>query len=49
MPIKINVNDEQRIKEVLNTMKAFGYELDVNSAGLSKKYCLRTLPAIPND
>lgn len=41
---KTPVEDEQRIKEVLNLMKKHGYEIDVNSAGLSKKYCLEPYP-----
>ncbi|MEK4255010.1 histidinol-phosphatase HisJ [Ureibacillus sp. FSL K6-2830] len=44
---KVHVDDEQRIKEILNKMKAFGNELDVNSAGLSKKYCLEPYPPFP--
>lgn len=41
---KTPVDDEQRIKEVLDLMKEKSYELDVNSAGLSKKYCLEPYP-----
>ncbi|MED3662540.1 histidinol-phosphatase HisJ [Ureibacillus terrenus] len=43
----ILVEDEHRIKEVLNKMKEFGFELDVNSAGLSKKYCREPYPPFP--
>ncbi|NLY80496.1 MAG: histidinol-phosphatase HisJ [Lysinibacillus sp.] len=41
---KEQISDEHRIKEILNAMKKKGYELDVNSAGLSKKYCLEPYP-----
>lgn len=41
---KVQVQDEHRIKEVLHRMKEKGYELDVNSAGLSKAYCLEPYP-----
>ncbi|WP_445478099.1 histidinol-phosphatase HisJ [Lysinibacillus irui] len=39
-----NINDAPRIKEVLDSMKREGYELDVNSAGLSKQYCQEPYP-----
>lgn len=41
------IQDEHHIKEVLHRMKELGYELDVNSAGLSKKYCLEPYPPLP--
>lgn len=44
---KTSIDDTRRIKEVLDKMKEHGYELDVNSAGLSKKYCLEPYPPFP--
>ncbi|KMN39140.1 histidinol-phosphatase HisJ [Lysinibacillus capsici] len=38
------INDTPRIKEVLDSMKFAGYELDLNSAGLSKQYCQEPYP-----
>ncbi len=38
------INDASRIKEVLDSMKCGGYELDINSAGLSKQYCQEPYP-----
>lgn len=40
------IQDDDRIKEVLNHMKEKGYELDVNSAGLSKDYCKEPYPPL---
>lgn len=44
---QVKIDDEHRIKEVLHKMKEKDYELDVNSAGLSKKYCLEPYPPLP--
>lgn len=44
---QVKIDDEHRIKEVLHRMKEKGYELDVNSAGFSKKYCLEPYPPMP--
>lgn len=38
------INDDYRIKEVLTKMKEQDYELDVNSAGLSKTFCKEPYP-----
>lgn len=38
------IEDETRIKELLTYMKENNYELDVNSAGLSKSYCKEPYP-----
>lgn len=38
------IDDSQRIIEVLTKMKEKGYELDVNSAGLSKPFCKEPYP-----
>ncbi|CAM5187498.1 Histidinol-phosphatase OS=Lysinibacillus sphaericus OX=1421 GN=LS41612_06290 PE=3 SV=1 [Lysinibacillus sphaericus] len=38
------VDDTDRIQEVLTTMQQKGYELDLNSAGLSKTYCQEPYP-----
>ena len=40
------INDATEIKSVLLLMKNNGYELDFNSAGLSKTYCKEPYPAI---
>lgn len=40
------IQDDDRIIEVLNHMKEKGYELDVNSAGLSKSYCNEPYPPL---
>ncbi|MFC5543322.1 MAG: histidinol-phosphatase HisJ [Bacilli bacterium] len=44
---KQSIDDESRIIAILNKMKEYGYELDVNSAGLSKKFCLEPYPPFP--
>jgi len=41
---KVKVDDSARIREVLDCMKQDGYELDVNSAGLSKTHCQEPYP-----
>lgn len=41
------IDDDQQIREVLELMKQHGYELDVNSAGLSKKHCQEVYPPRP--
>lgn len=41
------IDDDSQIRRVLNVMQELGYELDVNSAGLSKKYCQESYPAAP--
>lgn len=41
------INDEAHIHHILDTMLEDGYELDVNSAGLSKKYCKEPYPPKP--
>lgn len=38
------IDDSTRIREVLDLMKEEGYELDLNSAGLSKTYCQEPYP-----
>lgn len=40
------INDDERIREVLHAMKEHGLELDVNSAGFSKSYCKEPYPPI---
>ena len=40
------IDDQQQIKDVLLALKAANYELDFNSAGLSKKYCLESYPPV---
>lgn len=40
------INDDEQIREVLDTMKERGFELDVNSAGFSKNYCKEPYPPI---
>lgn len=39
------IHDDQQIREVLMFMHEHDYELDVNSAGLSKKHCQESYPA----
>lgn len=39
------IDDDRHIREILTSMHEHGYELDVNSAGLSKKYCQESYPA----
>ncbi|MGE7841539.1 histidinol-phosphatase HisJ [Lysinibacillus sp. NPDC093712] len=41
------IDDTIRIQEVLTTMQQKGYELDLNSAGLSKTYCQEPYPPFP--
>ncbi|MFC7684360.1 histidinol-phosphatase HisJ [Ureibacillus sp. GCM10028918] len=41
-----NIDDNHRTIEVLTKMQEKGYELDVNSAGLSKPYCKEPYPPI---
>lgn len=41
---KEKIDDTARIKQVLDVMKQNGYELDLNSAGLSKSFCLEPYP-----
>lgn len=43
---KETVNDDKRIEQVLNAMKNHHLELDVNSAGYAKKFCLESYPPI---
>lgn len=38
------IDDDSRIKELLTYMKEKSYELDVNSAGLSKSFCKEPYP-----
>ena len=38
------IDDRAQIEEVLKLMKAYGYELDFNSAGLSKTFCKEPYP-----
>ena len=44
---KENINDTAMIQQVLRTMQAYNYELDVNSAGLVKEFCLEPYPPYP--
>ena len=39
------IEDTMQIKQVLHHIKQAGYELDVNSAGLSKSYCKEPYPS----
>lgn len=39
------IQDEQQIKDILTYMKEKGYELDVNSAGISKEFCKEPYPS----
>lgn len=39
-----SINDRAQIEAVLQLMKTHGYELDFNSAGLSKMYCQEPYP-----
>lgn len=41
------IEDGDRIKEILQLMKDKNYELDVNSAGLSKTFCKEPYPPLP--
>lgn len=41
------IDDDKRIKEILTYMKNKEYELDVNSAGLSKSLCKEPYPSLP--
>lgn len=41
-----NLDDNSRITEILMKMKEKGFELDVNSAGLSKDFCKEPYPPI---
>lgn len=41
------IDDSKQIKELLDLMKEKNYELDVNSAGLSKQYCQQPYPPKP--
>lgn len=41
------IDDSEQIKQLLQSMKGAGYELDVNSAGLSKPLCKEPYPPIP--
>ena len=41
------IDDDARIRNILQLMKKHGYELDVNSAGLSKPGCLEFYPPEP--
>ncbi|MEK4130887.1 histidinol-phosphatase HisJ [Solibacillus sp. FSL W8-0474] len=41
------IDDSLRIKEVLTLMKQYHYELDFNSAGISKPFCKEPYPPLP--
>lgn len=41
------IDDHSRITDILTKMKELGYELDVNSAGLSKTFCKEPYPPMP--
>ena len=41
---KQQIDDEQRVKSILKLMADNDYELDYNSAGLSKSFCLEPYP-----
>lgn len=41
------IDDDEAIRSVLDLMKQYDYELDVNSAGLSKKHCQEVYPPLP--
>lgn len=41
------IDDDARIRKILRMIKEHGYELDVNSAGLSKPGCLEFYPPEP--
>ncbi|WP_010303789.1 histidinol-phosphatase HisJ [Kurthia senegalensis] len=43
---KETINDDTQVQTVLRLIAKKGYELDVNSAGLSKKYCLESYPPV---
>lgn len=40
----VKIDDTIRIREILDVMKKQGYELDLNSAGLSKAHCQEPYP-----
>lgn len=40
------IDDKQQIEDILQAIKDANYELDFNSAGLSKKYCLESYPPV---
>lgn len=40
----VKIDDTARIQQVLDDMKEHGYELDLNSAGLSKTFCKEPYP-----
>ncbi|MGX7596182.1 histidinol-phosphatase HisJ [Planococcus plakortidis] len=42
-----HIDDDARIRKILRMIKEHGYELDVNSAGLSKPGCLEFYPPEP--
>ncbi|BDH62608.1 histidinol-phosphatase [Lysinibacillus sp. PLM2] len=42
---KEKIQDDQQIRDILTYMKEKGYELDVNSAGLSKELCKEPYPS----
>lgn len=42
----LQIEDASSVHQVLDAMKQGGYELDLNSAGLSKAYCLQTYPPL---
>lgn len=41
-----SIKDDEQVKAILRLMKELDYELDYNSAGLSKQYCLETYPPV---
>lgn len=41
------IDDSKEIKHILQLMKEHAYELDFNSAGLSKQQCLEPYPPLP--
>ncbi len=41
------IDDDRQIKEILQLMAEHNCELDVNSAGLAKKYCKESYPPLP--
>ncbi|MFJ7736797.1 histidinol-phosphatase HisJ [Lysinibacillus sp. NPDC097287] len=43
----VKIDDTARIQQVLDDMKELGYELDLNSAGLSKTFCKEPYPPFP--
>lgn len=40
------IDDDAQIKSILQSLKDHDYELDYNSAGLSKKYCQESYPPV---